>query len=475
MAIFYTPPADIADFAESATQAAALKQHWHDYIAGRFGQLDGGLFYDASNDPIPGTPVARKAITWNGFPQSIWRWFNADADPAGPAQAVAAAETLRPFTLLITSNGLATQKWTPNVPPLRRVENGQLGDPVVPFHRQQDEYCEWHVDRNPDGSIRRIAFTAEGPEYWEKMAEKDLDLVELLYRRHVDPTIVKADLVWPHDVAAFNVATQTYTNLVFGKGDYNPYNRWNTRFGAMHLTHPANTLGAEIRLAHDGTVLRPGVPPLPAATLPDRLICCAGYGGVNRSSDPRIGADVNALARSGLAVTLANPVGLYISAVEIGGLKDPNGIAIPQALKLTRVSADGKLVLRAEIAPPVGASYALSECKFDGVTVTGGGQFARKITMTLIGEAKQIPGRTPVSVACENMCCTHPSKPAFKAGVDLGPPDPCAGLSAADWASMGPSVPGDALPSASLGPVSLAVESYAGGQKLPRPDKRSLR
>ena len=338
MAVFFTPPANVGDFDESATQGEALKQHWHDYIAGRFGQLDGGLFYDASNDPAPGTPATRKAITWNGFPQSIWRWFNADADPAGPAQALAAAETLRPFTMLITPNGLATQKWTPAAPPLRRFENGQLGDPVVPFHRQQDEYCEWHIDRNTDDTIRRIAFTVEGPEYWERMAEKDLDLVQKLYRRHIDPAVDKADLVWAFDVAAFNVATGTYTNLVFSKGDYNPYNRWNTRLGAMHLTHPANTLGAEIRLAHDGSVLRPSVPPLPAATLPDRLICCAGYGGVNRSSDPRIGADVNALARAGLAVTLANPVGLYISAVEIGGLKDPAGVAIPQALKFTRTA-----------------------------------------------------------------------------------------------------------------------------------------
>ena len=32
------------------------------------------------------------------------------------------------------------------------------------------------------------------------------------------------------------------------KGTYNPYNRWNTTDGIMHLTHPANTLSAEIKL-----------------------------------------------------------------------------------------------------------------------------------------------------------------------------------------------------------------------------------
>ena len=71
----------------------------------------------------------------------------------------------------------------------------------------------------------------------------------------------------------------------------------------MHLTHRANTLGAEIALAADATV-QFQVAPAPAATFPFRLICCAQFGGENRSSDPLIGAGVNGLAHSGLAITL---------------------------------------------------------------------------------------------------------------------------------------------------------------------------
>ncbi|QEL13644.1 hypothetical protein [Limnoglobus roseus] len=56
MAIFYTPPANVPDFDQSAAHAADLKQKWHDYIAARFGELVGGLFYDAANDPTPGVP-----------------------------------------------------------------------------------------------------------------------------------------------------------------------------------------------------------------------------------------------------------------------------------------------------------------------------------------------------------------------------------------------------------------------------------
>ncbi len=43
---------------------------------------------------------------------------------------------------------------------------------------------------------------------------------------------------------------------MFAKGAYNPYNKWNTTDGVVHLTHPANSLRAEINLAGDGTVLR---------------------------------------------------------------------------------------------------------------------------------------------------------------------------------------------------------------------------
>ena len=59
--------------------------------------------------------------------------------------------------------------------------------------------------------------------------------------------------MWPTDV---KVRRGLGWQLRHRKGEYNPFNRWNTTHGAMHLTHPANTLAAEIRLAADGTVVR---------------------------------------------------------------------------------------------------------------------------------------------------------------------------------------------------------------------------
>jgi len=473
MAIFYLPPAGIGDFDESATKAAALKQAWHDYIGGVFGSLDGGLFYDAANDPAPGVAVVTKAITWNGFPQSIWRWFNANAAIGGPAQAIACAEVMRPFTIVVRNGRRRTLTWTPTAPSLRKVVNNALGDAVVPFHRQQDEYCEWHAHRNGASKITRIVFTSEGPEYWQIIADTDPDLLVKLYRRYVDPLVEKVDLYWPTDVLAFNPGTNSYDAKVFLKGRYNPYNRWNTTNGCVHLTHPSNTLGAEIQLARDGTVLRPSVTATPAATLPDRLMCCAGYGGVNRSSDPRIGADVNALARVDLTVTLANPVGLYISTIGIGGLADPAGVPIPQALKVVRVSADGKRILRAEITPPPGATYTLDQCTFNGEPLTAGGQIAQQITMTLFGEAKAVPGRTGITEACGAKCCTHPSKAEFETLIGVG--NACAGLTAADWAAEGPVAPGDPMPSAAMLTAAppAAAAFNAAAPELPPTRKRN--
>jgi hypothetical protein len=211
----------------------------------------------------------------------------------------------------------------------------------------------------------------------------------------------------------------------------------------MHLTHQANTLGAEINLAADATVQFP-VPTSPANTLPFRLICCARFGGVNRSSDPLIGAAVNGLARGGLAVTLDNPVGLYIQDVSLGGLRDPAGNPIgPAALRITRASPDRSLILRAEVRPPVGATFTLDQCTFEGEPLTSGGQIARRITMVLFGLAKAIPGRTAKQAACGAKCCRKPDTAGFLKDVSVA--TNCASLTNADFEDEAPVSPGPTL------------------------------
>src|SRR5262249_24538389 len=149
-----------------------------------------------------------------------------------------------------------------------------------------------------------------GPEYWEALAtgypdtapspkpvpcSGDKKLVLDLYQKHVSGEVKPED-------------------LFHADGSYNRLNKWNTRFGAMHLTHPANTLIAEIVLGASSTVRRQRN----NVELTDvrQLICCGKYGEALRASDPTIGADVNLLARQGRLITLANPIGLYIKDLD---------------------------------------------------------------------------------------------------------------------------------------------------------------
>ena len=189
------------------------------------------------------------------------------------------------------------------------------------------------------------------------------------------------------------------------------------------------------------------VTPTPAATFPFRLICCAQFGGENRSSDPLIGAGVNGLAHSGLAITLDNPVGLYIQTVGIGGLRGPTGNAIGDAaLRIVRASADSSLILRAEVTPPPGAAFTLDQCTFEGEPLTGGGQIARRITMVLFGLAKAIPGRTAIQDQCATKCCRKPNTAGFLKIVNNA--TDCATLTDADFQDEAPVTEGSPLEAA---------------------------
>src|SRR5262249_26202756 len=147
---------------------------------------------------------------------------------------------------------------------------------------------------------------------------------------------------------------------------------------------------------------------------PHRLICCAAFGGVNRSSDPKIGGGVFSFASQELSVALANPVGLYMQTFQLPGLRDPNGTPIVNALTFPRQSKNGQNVLRAELAPPQGATYTLDQCTLNGERLLYGGQVARHITMSLFAVAKRIPGAKVTKVAqCRASCCPYPNNGQF--------------------------------------------------------------
>lgn len=419
----YAPPAGIDDFSRRPKDADDLAKGWHETVVRFIKDAKGGavhpgsgLFYDQLAD-APSVPDSDpQGITWNGFPLFLTRWYaTLNPDEADKA-ANAAAELLQRKA----SFGLYAKQ-----------ANGTFQPLSLPY-RRQDEYCEWYAERE-NGKVKRIYFTAEPPEYWEFMGQADKTLVQelyadLLHNKHIPPT----DLIWQHDVYA---RQDGKFELAYAKGDYNGHNKWNTELGAVHLTHWANSLGAEVQLASDGSLGWPVTSGPDGKTQPDKLMACAGFGGVNRSSDPRIGAAVFDFARTGLSVALANPIGLYMQPFDLKGLLDPDGNDVgDECLKILRQSKDGKRVLRAEVSPPDGAKYVLGDCTLDGKKLVTGSQIARRITMVLYGVAKKIPGAKASPSSCGVFECNYPKNPEFKALFTAGS-GTCATMADADFRS----------------------------------------
>lgn len=310
-------------------------------------------------------------IQWNGFPKVLF------ASKPTTEAALQAAEKLLEFMV----NG-------------RKIKA-----------RPQDEYLEWHAATDANGKIVAVDFTCEGPEYWQAIAHGypdsvtppsgapsatgSMDAVTKLYQQHVSPNVKTADLLY--------------------EGRYDPWNKWNTEFGAMHLTHPSNALQAEVFLAGDATVLREqkGV----VLTDADALIKCAQYGVPERSSDPTIGAGVNALARGGALISLQDPVGLYIDSLDTTGWTKPDGSPVGDYWTVLRGS--GKFILRARYEVPTAEGFTVSDIQIGGEPIAYAGQIAQNITMRLTGVSAEAGKHhdTPVG-------CVKAAAPAV-----AGPPD----------------------------------------------------
>jgi hypothetical protein len=188
----------------------------------------------------------------------------------------------------------------------------------------QDEYCEWSVTRNAEGKITKVMFTCENREYWYTLWDIDPNVVLRLYQQLVGSQVKLEDLYLRDSQGNLVVDPAT------GRPAYNDLNPWNrtTTNGAVHLISGPNTLSAQIFLAGQATVLRkdPNGNPI---TDQNALINCSRYGAANRNSDPTIGATVNELVlgtgepKSGLQISLENPVGLYIQTPNFGTYRLP--------------------------------------------------------------------------------------------------------------------------------------------------------
>jgi len=378
----YDPPARMADFDTIRGQ----RQKWHEFLVEQFQQQINGVqdmlakaakghnvqpqFYDASAYD-PGGAVVEQAVVWNAFPKELLRRFGREC-------ALKEADRLWPLSAY--SNDWIYDSDNPSrdfaAAPTDRL-----------FYRPTVEYCEWHVNRDPStGRIVRVSFTSEPPEYWFALAggqmdgsavafPGDMNLLLDLYRRHVDPSVRMEELVAP----------KTYRSPLglHKQGGYDPYNKWNTTHGAMHLCAPPNSLSAEINLAALSTLLFED----DAGALvvdPDALMAGAALGGPNRNSDPTIAATVNVLARLGAQITLANPVGLYMDHIDLSGWDAPGGVAPADCVRIVRGQPDA--IERLEVKYPTD-EFAVSDIRIGGVPIRYGGQIAECITVKLVGAA----------------------------------------------------------------------------------------
>ena len=438
----FNAPANIGDFSRGS-DPGRLSQGWHKQINAWTQKVASeSIQYYNPNVDTGGQDQGTQDITWNGFPQTLTAWFGEDKEAA-----LRASEILVPFTYYLEGQGnnvrrqmyiyTSQDEFLASNFQMQAVVNGnQLGDRVDLFFRPQDEYCEWHVSRDSSGTVEKIDFTAENPEYWDHLAS-DENLLVTLYRELVGQQVTAAELFWQHPVAAWNVTTRTW-QIVIEAGEYNPYNRWNTTHGAVHLTQPNNSLQAEINLGADAAVVYDHQhDPNSGLTEAQSLIGCAGYGGVNRSSDPLIGFGVQSLAQLGLAVTIANPVGLYIQSIDIAGLRGPNGETVGNAaVHYIRQSEDKRFKLRAEIKVPTEQGFKLGDCSLDGKLITSGGQIAKHANMFLVGQAKSGLPLQNNKKACVGKLCEHPHRPGFFRWTPKQ--SSCSGISMETWRSSGP-------------------------------------
>lgn len=328
----FDPPGFVDDLAGDPLSEGAWNQELSDHFtAGAtrlrlfHAQLGIGVsqFYNPLTEELSDEDVLQD-ITWNGFPKRF-----TSTTPGQPNNYAAAEPTPLP-------TGRA---------------------------RPQDEYLEWHVVRNAAGKITSIQFTCEGWDYWEFLGRHRPQKVLELYQKYISPDVRPEDL--------------------FDGEQYNRLNKWNTSHGAMHLTHGANNLGAEIRLAAEATVRRKG-PSGAELTASIPLIRCGLYGAENRNSDPKIGVDVNALARAGFLLTLQNPVGLYIADFRENGLLLPNGEPARGFFHIVRGTPDR--IVRAEFRPPAELEeqgITVSDVRVGSQNIRFGGEIAARITMKI--------------------------------------------------------------------------------------------
>lgn len=341
----FTPPGGLRDFDESQ------RGQWHQLISDIFDQTVKGY----TQWPSDGTP---QYTIKNNAPRS--QFFN----PAKTGRSSDYTEK--------TVSWVGFPKRVDIESPTERARWKKADQ----SRHVQDEYCEWSVTRDSDGTkIKSVSFTCEGPEYWRFLGDTNPDKIVDLYRAHIDPAVKREHLFDRH-------------------GNYIPQNQWNrdTANGAMHLIQKNNTLFAEIELAGGASMVREVDGRVLDAQ--QELIECGMYGEPMRHSDPKIGEEVNALARLGAMVSLRDPVGLYFDEFAPVGWITPDGSDPRSYWRIVRGDVDTPV--RAVYEVPRDKGFTVSDIKINGTPIEYGSQIADSVRIKLVGIAQNF-GKVPVT------------------------------------------------------------------------------
>lgn len=403
---------DIAEDIIKDVTAKILNKEFDDVTDEEIAEMSPELGY--VNPIVEEPPTDAKPINvqaWGGFPRGVerrdWSDIASNFDPEDPDGRYRAVEAL------------GQEDYPPGV--FVDFNNAHL---VLPVRHRQDEYLEWKV--SPDG--RSVAFVTEGYDYFSQLFKVDEQKVVSIYQDLTKNSAITAD-----DLRATNGIRFSYDDgrirTVALRGEFNPRNRFNLEGGIVHLSHRANSLGAEIflagqsaiaRLKHDGSLLD--------GTDAEELLCCNLGGGPNRNSDPIISKAAYGQLMQGKRYTLSNPVGLYIADVDFDAVRLPNAADTPVPREWWHAERGEGLntpsdsrVLRLELRIPEGEMIdgrplLLTDLRVGGGPLRYPGQLANLISVHLfVTSWHRDGGGVGPSIPCSGTCCILPDSPILYA------------------------------------------------------------
>jgi hypothetical protein len=192
------------------------------------------------------------------------------------------------------------------------VAQQSAGEPEIDRDRFQfqEEYVEWRVENNPNGSVARVTFTTEFTEYFEALAQVGAAALKAEVKQlHPGANPTDAELFG----SGFNPSTATPRARADRFVANLPRNPWNNgRRGILCLTHGSNTMGALFNLL--------GACGIPQAG--DAGEVCGNADGAcvdGRNSDPVVCVSAQNLARGDRSFSLKDPCGIRIRGLDTGG------------------------------------------------------------------------------------------------------------------------------------------------------------